>query len=277
MDTSASLTVNPKIRDAQSARNELTALVKNPPTTPVDAIKKYADLTGISGSVTASLGKIIPGLDTVLPALSGLLDLFGSSGPSMAEITLDAITEGFNQVTKQLDNLQKAVDEKIDVSRALTISGILQGVDAVARETVALDVFSAINETNSLIESDIKKLEMYTEYANELKAMTEKTYADISTMVNAAREKADMEFQAMALQIQNMVFSLSGDMIGALNSYLGDAPKPENIRTTESDFAPIVETSARVIDDSGKSNSVVLIGLGVAAVAAYIAAKSKKR
>jgi len=214
---------DPKVKDIKSATVALKNYVNNPPQNPLEAIKTFADLAGVTGALTIGLGAAFPMALPALGAVMGIIDLF-SSGPSIAEVQIDLLQKGFENVGKQLDQLTDQLTDTIDQARALTVGAVLSGVDELQRQASAVSVFETALALNTEIELQAAKIDIFTEYEAQFNAMTAEAQAQIENQVSDMRARVDAEFLRVADQIRGMILSISGDMLNAFENYVQAAP-----------------------------------------------------
>jgi hypothetical protein len=272
--------IKPKIATVEGARTELTNFIKNPPQNPVAAIKAFADMSGVTGALAAGLTVAFPLAGFALSALSGILDAF-SSGPSIGEVTLNAISQGFQQVGEQLHTLQTQLTDTIDASRALTVQSVLSGVDQVAREQSAIAVFESANEYNAIIAEQAAKVELFSSYQKELEFLTKQSISQIENNIDSVRAQVDAEYLRLAEQIKNMVLNVSGDLLSRLDDYI---ETPDQLaaalteRAAEADLPPFATSNQVTIAGAPTADAPLLLW-GAIGVGAFflLTRKDKKR
>lgn len=261
-------TVNPRIVDVKTARDEMAGFVKNPPQDPVSAVKRMGDMMGLGAVVSTGLTAAFPMVGPILPALSGIFELFGSGGPSLGEMTFDAIVQLSGQIDAGFKMLSEHIETVVETQAQRTIDVVLSGVDEVAREASAAQVFAAYNTAAAMDIVRKAKQENYTVYLKDLQTLREQSLNQIRQSLEAAQAYVREKFNKILTQIYAMIAELAPEILEALNSYLEPAAEvsaralPGGIESAQS------STSAK------SSNSLIILAAGAAALF-FIAGKKR--
>lgn len=275
MTPSASVTLNPKITDAKSAQREMVDFVRNPPKDPVQAVKKFGSMLGVGAVVSTGLTAAFPFAAPILPVLSGIFDLF-SSGPSIGEMTLDAINGLSTQLSEGLKNLQEATENIVKEQAQQTINVVLQGADTIAREQSAVDVMDSIGLQSILQETYEKKNELYVDFLQQMQTYRATALDELANTIDAEQKRISEKYQQLLTQVYGMIGEIAPAILDALTQYTQQGG-------TESDLPPGRENLSDVKPDARieNENSALMPILGLAGVAAVAYAlgggKSKKR
>ncbi len=222
-----SLTVDPKVKTAEGARDMLVGFVKNPPQSPIEFVKFAADFTGVGASVTGALSSIIPGGAFIMPALSAIFSLFGGGGPSVGELTLTAIHDLGVQVSKIAEQLQSVLSSKIEASAQKVINVVLSGQTEIAREQTAVAVFVNTIQADLLDQVEAEKNIAYADFLDETQKIQNEAIERLTAMLNAARAAVDSEYAKQLTQIIAMIQQMSAELIDFFNMYLAaNVPVP---------------------------------------------------
>lgn len=275
MIPSASVTLNPKITDAKSAQREMVDFVRNPPKDPVQAVKKFGSMLGVGAVVSTGLTAAFPFAAPILPVLSGIFDLF-SSGPSIGEMTLDAINGLSTQLSEGLKNLQEATENIVKEQAQQTINVVLQGADTIAREQSAVDVMDSIGLQSILQETYEKKNELYVDFLQQMQAYRATALDELANTIDAEQKRISEKYQQLLTQVYGMIGEIAPAILEALTQYTQQGG-------TESDVPPGRENLSDVKPEARieNENSALIPILGLAGFAAVAYAlrggKSKKR
>lgn len=272
MSVGVEVTFDPKIKNAEDAKKWMKDFISHPPDTPFEAVKMFADVSGIGGTVTAGLAAAVPGIGMVLPMLSGILDLFGGGGPSIGQITLEAIANLGKQLNAVAERLQKALTFEIEKSAQKVIDVVIQGQTEIAREqSAALAMASAI-EASILDEAAAQKNEIYAQFLAETEAAQTEAMQNLQAMLAKAQETVNQYYDTELAQIVAMLAELVGPFLAELEKYLS-VPKTETpVIASRSAAAPIKTESPPVIPE-GQNNMIYIIA---AAGLLFILMKRKK-
>ena len=275
MTPSASITLNPKITDAKSAQREMFDFVKNPPKDPVQAVKKFGSMLGVGAIVSTGITAAFPFAAPILPVLSGIFDLF-SSGPSIGEMTLDAINGLSTQLSEGLKNLQEATENIVKEQAQQTINLVLQGADTIAREQSAVDVMDSLGLQSILQETYEKKNELYIAFLQDMQTYRANALEDLADTIDAEQKRISEKYQQLLTQVYGMIGEIAPAILDALTQYTEQGGTESDAPPAQANLSDIKPT-ARI--DSENSALIPILGLaGVAAVAyAFRGGKSKKR
>lgn len=276
---SASITLNPKIKDAQSAQREMVNFVKNPPTNPVDAVKKFGSMLGVGSVVSAGLTAAFPFAAPILPMLSGIFDLF-SDAPSLGEMTLDAINSLSTQLNEGLNNLREATESIVKEQAQLTIDVVLQGSEQIAREASAVSVFRAIAVDTILEETLQEKKAMYIEFLQEMQDYREKALSNLSGEIEKAQNEINEKYMQLLGQVYGMIAEIAPAMLDALDNFLALQESGQGTtRAIDQDTPALFQEKSPSASAQAGDNKLLLLGAAVAAggVAFWYSQKNGKK
>lgn len=241
----AAVTVSPKIRDINSGAQFARDFANNPPTTPAGMASVLGDALGISGALSAGIGAVFPFALPVLPILSGIFDLFGGGGPSIGQITLDAIGKvseqinaGFAAVGQQID----ALAEKTAAEASRTIDTVLSGVDEISRKQSAAQVFESIAAQSILAESEAKKVAAFADYTNTVNAARAAFVDDVSGALKKAQAKADYEYAIIQAQVATIAGDVFKPIAAALEQAQADAAELLEIQRQLDEISDVIKS-----------------------------------
>lgn len=258
-------TIQPKITDIKSAQAELSAMVKNPPQTPLESVRWMGSMLGANAALTTGLTMAFPMVGPILPALGGIFDLFSAGAPTIGEITLNAIADLSIQIDAGFKMLAEETQQAVEANAQKTIDVVLSGVDEIAKEASAVQVFEAYSATAAAdIVRSIKK-ENYAVYLQDLQKLRAEAMQQIDEQLKEARDYVQQKFNQILSQIYAMIAELAPDMLDALNSYLSTSEKTTSGGAIETrSFQPAEK----------ESNTTLLIG-AAALVALFFITKKK--
>jgi hypothetical protein len=275
MTPSASVTLNPKITDAKSAQREMFDFVKNPPKDPVQAVKKFGSMLGVGAIVSTGITAAFPFAAPILPVLSGIFDLF-SSGPSIGEMTLDAINGLSTQLSEGLKNLQEATENIVKEQAQQTINLVLQGADTIAREQSAVDVIDSLGLQSILQETYEKKNELYVAFLQDMQTYRANALNDLADTIDAEQKRISDKYQQLLTQVYGMIGEIAPAILDALTQYTQD-PAAESDAPPAREMLSDVKPDARIQAESSALLPLIGIAAGVGIAFAMSAGKTKKR
>jgi len=184
----------------------------------------------------------------VLPILSGIFDLFSSPGPSIGQITLDAIGKVSEQINAGFNQLNEQVEKVASEQATRTIETVLSGVDEIARTQSAAQVFETFAASAILDQAEAEKIKAFADYTDTVNAARTNFVADVTGALTKAQKQADAEYQI----IQAQVAAIAGDVFTQIQAGLDAAQK---------DASEIIEIQRQIdeIDDVIKSGQLAAI------------------
>lgn len=265
---------DPKIKTVEQGQAWMTDYIKNPPTSPIEAVKKFADVTGVSGTLTTALSSIIPGASFIMPALSGILSLFGSGVPSIGELTLNAISDLSKQVSAVAQELKKALTAEIEVSAQKTIDIVLAGQTEIAQQQSAAAVLTSAIQASILDDAERIKNNQYADFLAESQKAQEQAISDLTKMVNDTQKAINAFYDNQLADVIAQLSALIGPFLDLFQSYLDkkNAPVPVQSRAIAT---PAAVAPGSLPDSGAGSNSMILIIAGIALLI-VISQKKKK-
>lgn len=274
MTPSASVTLNPKITDAKSAQREMVDFVRNPPKDPVQAVKKFGSMLGVGAVVSTGLTAAFPFAAPILPVLSGIFDLF-SSGPSIGEMTLDAINGLSTQLSEGLKNLQEATENIVKEQAQQTINVVLQGADTIAREQSAVDVMDSIGLQSILQETYEKKNELYVDFLQQMQTYRATALDELANTIDAEQKRISEKYQQLLTQVYGMIGEIAPAILDALTQYTQTQDAPADAPPDRQSLEDVKPGST--IENKDSLLPLIGIAAGVGIAFAMSAGKKKKR
>lgn len=268
------ITVDSKIKTVEDGKAFIVDFAKNPPKTPLSAVKMFSDATGVTGSLTGALSAVIPGFSFVLPAVSGILSLFGDGSPSIGEVTLDAIKNLSGQLNKVAEQLQTALTEEIKESAQKTIEIVLAGQTEIAKQQSAISVISSIIHEDILDKVAAEKNEAYTLFLAETKTLQENTINDLRNMVLASQKSIDIYYDSQMSEILRSLADLIAPFMDLFDEFLV-AEKEKADMPVQSRAVQNITTIQDKTDLPGIATNYLPL-IAVASIAFMFMSKSKK-
>ncbi len=242
-----SFAVTPKIQSINDGAKFAKDFLTNPPSDPVQAIKVMGSAINVGGAISAGLTAVFPFTGPILPVLGGIFDLFGGGGPSIGEVTLNAIA----QVSQQIEVGFKAVTETIEQTAkeqaSRTIDTVLSGVDDLSRQQSAVSVFQNFAAQGILADQENQKNQIFADYMADINTARQQ-YAD---EVTAAIQKAQAESNAQYKLMQTQIYGMVGDVLGPINAQLqAAAAEADELLDIQRQIDEIVDFMAKGQHDS---------------------------
>ena len=178
----------------------------------------------LSGVVSLGIGAAFPLAAPVLPMLKGIFDLFGgASGPSIGEITLGAIARVSQQISEGFAALENTIQKLTEQQATRSIDTILSGVNDIAKEQSAVNVFTNIFANEILEKLEADKAEAFAEYTERLNATRAAWVADVSEALKLAQEKTNAQYKIVQEQLASIAGGLFGELSDKLKKAADDA------------------------------------------------------
>lgn len=216
------VTANPKIKDLQSGAMELKSFIQNPPKTPYDAMKFFISTGGLGVAVKGLSG--IPGIGALSSILS-LVDVF-SGGPSIGELTLDAIGQVSEQIAAGVKQLTQEIQTQTEAARTATIDAVLSGVDEVAREQSAVGVIQALTASTILTDEAAAFSDIRAASIASLEETRGAILDELKSKADAIAKEIDGLYNEYVLQIAQILAELAPYLLEAFNATLNQLTAP---------------------------------------------------
>lgn len=232
-----SVQVNTDITDEKKAIAVLGEVVRNPPKEPMDVLKFAAKHFSVSGNITDLVSKYLPSFSGVLPIAGQIFEIFsGFSGPSIGQITLDAIQQVSEQLAAGIDELKNQM--RLESDRAIEI--INQASVQVSQEESATRIVASIQEALILAENDVLKEKIFQEYAQAINDARAQFMDEMQSTITESQARVNAAY----LQIQKILSSLSLQMLADLYNQLTQ-PEAVQTRSVTADAQTIPQTAAQ--------------------------------
>jgi len=227
MSNEAEFKINPRISSLNEAANFTRDIISKPPQSALEMVKIAASAFGVSGVVSAGIGAAFPLALPVLPLLQNVFDLFGSnSGPTIGQITLNAIGAISQQIAQGIialeDSIQKLTEETQRQSTR-TIENVLTGVNQIALEQSAVNVFKTLYADNILYELEAKKTIIYDNYINKVNAARGQWLLDVQNALEKNQKMINAQYEIVQKQLANIAGGLFGELSDKLRQAADDA------------------------------------------------------
>lgn len=249
-----SVQVTTDITDEKKAIAVLGEAVRNPPKEPMDVLKFAVKHFSVSGSITDLVSKYLPNFSGLLPIAGQIFEMFsGFSGPSIGQITLDAIQQVSEQLAAGIEDLKNQM--RLESDRAIDI--INQASAQVSQEESATRIIASIQEALILAENDAQKEKIFQEYAQ---AITD-ARAQFMDEMQATITESQARVNAAYLQIQKILASLSLQMLTDLYNQLTQ-PESTHSRLVTADAQTRPQTAAQPGAESAFPWALLLVAGG---------------
>lgn len=235
------ITATSKINTIPEAREAMVATLKNPPKTPVEALKWVASYVNVSSVFGKTIGGLIPGVGSIIGSLTDIFSAF-SSAPSLGEMVLDGLSSLSTQIADLKNELTATIERTAEIQTARTVDFVLQGVDEIQREVSAIQVMQSMTVESLLQDVAAQKAEIYTEYLAQYGAMQSAAYAEISDIVNRCEAELTELYAALVLRFGEMGL----DFFKYLESLTAAEPAPAvETRSAPGVAAPAVQSEEK--------------------------------
>ena len=269
-----SVEVTTKIKTQEQARAAMLDTIKNPPSTPIGVVSwlgKNLDVSGALGST--GLGSVIatafPLVGGALSMLSGVLDMF-STGPSIGQVTLDAIKGISSQIEALGKELTDTIQKVGEAQSLKTTEMVLSGVDDVARQMSATSQIIDMIKSNQIQEFEKLRESTYAEFLASQVEYRTATLANLQAMISDAQAKIENAYAEIIKQLAVFGF----DLLPMLYDALKPANEPPTPRAITSPTLPA--TPAENIA-SKSDNGLIWLMLAGGVGAFFIISKNKRR
>jgi hypothetical protein len=243
--------IKPKLTTIDEATKFTADFVKNPPQTPIEMVKFAASAFETSSVVSQALSVAFPGVATVLPAVGAIFSLFSGGGPSIGEVTLNAIA----QVSKQIQKGFEAVNDTIlrsterltkvtEFQAQRTIDSVISGVNELAKEQSAVQVYKTFTASAILDNVEKQKAEIYADYIDTLNQQRQQWISDIKDALRKAQNQTNAQYEFVQAQIANIAGGLFYEIKSGLEKAADDAKELLEIQRQ------IDEINSYIADDS---------------------------
>lgn len=269
------LTVDPKIKTAEDGQKFMVDFVRNPPKSPIEAVKLFANVTGIGGTVTAAIATAFPLVGSVLPLLSGIFSMFGGGGPSIGEVTLTAIQNLGTQINAVAERLENVLTAEIQSSAQKTIDVVLAGQNEIARQQSAVSVFVSTIQADILDAVAVEKNTAYAEFLAATNEAQAQAMDDLKKMLADAQAAVNKVYDSQLAEILNTMYSLIAPFLDALNGFLSDQNQSA-APATRAIAAPAAQVEPPVQIES-KSDNINYVFFALAAGAFFLISSKRKK
>jgi Skp family chaperone for outer membrane proteins len=242
-------TLTPKINSINDAAKFTGDLVRNPPSNAWEMLQVANSAFDLSGVVSLGIGAAFPLAAPVLPMLKGIFDLFGgASGPSIGEITLGAIASVSQQISQGFAALENTIQKLTEQQATRSIDTILSGVNDIAKEQSAVNVFKNIFANEILEKLEADKAEVFAEYTETLNAQRAAWVSDIEKALTEARAKTDAQYKL----VQSQLAGIAGGVFQQIN---------DKLQKAAADGAELLELQRQIDEINGLINDGSIFAL----------------
>jgi hypothetical protein len=222
MSNEAEFKINPRISSLNEAANFTRDIISKPPQSALEMVKIAASAFGVSGVVSAGIGAAFPLALPVLPLLQNVFDLFGSnSGPTLNAI--GAISQQIAQGIIALEDSIQKLTEETQRQSTRTIENVLTGVNQIALEQSAVNVFKTLYADNILYELEAKKTIIYDNYINKVNAARGQWLLDVQNALEKNQKMINAQYEIVQKQLANIAGGLFGELSDKLRQAADDA------------------------------------------------------
>jgi len=211
--------ITTKIQTIDEAAKFTADFVSNPPTTPAQIVQVAATAFDASGVVSQGLGFAFPLVSSVLPAIAGIFSMFGGGGPSIGEITLTAIAQVSEQISKGFAAVTDTLTKVAEQQAQRTIDTVLSGVTEIAKEQSAVEVYKTFSASAILDNVERQKAEIFATYTETLNQQRSAWVQDIQNAIADAQTKTHAQYEIVQAQIAG----IAGGVFVQINTKLQQA------------------------------------------------------
>lgn len=217
-------TLTPKILTINDASRFAGDVIKNPPQNAWEMLQVANSAFDVSGTVALGIAAAFPVALPVLPLIKGVFDLFsGVSGPSIGQVTLEAVQAVSQQIAQGFAAIEDTIEKVSEFQATRTIDTVLSGVNEIAREASAVNVYQAFTANDILNKLEVEKAAVFAEYTEQLNATRAAWVADVSEALKLAQEKTNAQYKIVQEQLASIAGGLFGELSDKLKKAADDA------------------------------------------------------
>jgi hypothetical protein len=217
------ITIKPKLTTIDEAAKFTADFARNPPKTPLEMVKVAASAFDASGVFGQALSIAFPIVGTVLPALSGIFSLFSGGGPSIGEVTLNAIAQVSQQIQKGFQAVTDTLTKVTEFQAQRTIDTVLSGVNELAKEQSAVQVYKTFTASAILDNVEKQKAQIYADYIETLNRQRQQWISDVKEALEKAQNQTNAQYEFVQAQIANIAGGLFYEIKSGLEKAADDA------------------------------------------------------
>mgnify|MGYP003391250985 FL=1 len=181
---------------------------------------KIADAAfNVSGVVAGGVVAAFPFAAPLLPLMSGIFSMFGGiSGPSIGQITLEAIGQVSQQISAGFQAVTETINKVAEFQATRTIDTVLSGVTELAKEQSAINVYKHFTADNILTNLEAEKALVFEEYTKSVNTERAAWVADIQAALQKAQAQTDAQYKLIQTQLAGIAGGVFEDLSQALNA-----------------------------------------------------------
>jgi len=238
-------TLTPKILTINEGAKFAGDVVKNPPQNAFEMLQVANKAFDVSGTVALGIAAAFPVAMPVLPLLKGVFDLFsGFSGPSIGMVTLEAVQAVSEQIAQGFAAIENTIQKVSEMQATRTIDTVLSGVNEIAREASAVNVYQAFTANEILNQLEIDKAAVFAEYTEQVNATRAAWVADVSDALKMAQEKTDAQYRIVQEQLASVAGGLFGELSDKLRQAADDAEELLEIQRQIDEIKQLIDDGA---------------------------------
>ena len=213
------INITPKIQSVNDAAKFAGDVMRNPPQSPVDMLKIADAAFNVSGVVAGGVVAAFPFAAPLLPLMSGIFSMFGGiSGPSIGQITLEAIGQVSQQISAGFQAVTETINKVAEFQATRTIDTVLSGVTELAKEQSAVNVYKHFTADSILTNLEAEKALVFEEYTKSVNAERAAWVADIQAALEKAQAQTDAQYKLVQTQLAGIAGGVFEDLSQALNA-----------------------------------------------------------
>lgn len=221
-----SLQITTNITDEKKAIAVLGEVVKNPPKDPLDVLKFAAKHFSVSGSVTDAIAKYFPSISGLIPIAGQIFEMFsGLSGPSIGQLTLDAIQQVSEQLAAGIQDLKNTM--RFESERVIDL--VSQATAQVSQEESATRIINSIYEASVLAENDLKKEQIFEEFQSTISQARQQFMDDAKKAIADSQDRVNKSYAQMQALLASQALQIMTDIYNQLN--VGQSESPTQSRS----------------------------------------------
>ena len=181
---------------------------------------KIADAAfNVSGVVAGGVVAAFPFAAPLLPLMSGIFSMFGGiSGPSIGQITLEAIGQVSQQISAGFQAVTETINKVAEFQATRTIDTVLSGVTELAKEQSAVNVYKHFTADSILTNLEAEKALVFEEYTKSVNTERAAWVADIQAALEKAQAQTDAQYKLIQTQLAGIAGGVFEDLSQALNA-----------------------------------------------------------
>ena len=142
----------------------------------------------------------------------------GISGPSIGQITLEAIGQVSQQISAGFQAVTETINKVAEFQATRTIDTVLSGVTELAKEQSAVNVYKHFTADSILTNLEAEKSLVFEEYTKSVNAERAAWVADIQAALEKAQAQTDAQYKLIQTQLAGIAGGVFEDLSQALNA-----------------------------------------------------------